>query len=126
MDQTLTDLLASPYIRYRGRIAYDTVREVASRLELFKGATPGLAASVLMNTARSCAKVAETAEEEKRNELIDNAVVEAAADLSGSLLMSTRGLRASGGLAPRPCAPQMLLRSNSQPNKRRSRRSKMP
>jgi hypothetical protein len=84
MDQTLTDLLSSPYIRYRGRIAYDTVREVASRLELFKGSTPGLAAAVLMNTAL-LRELAETAEEEARNELIDNAVVAAASDLERQL-----------------------------------------
>jgi hypothetical protein len=84
MDQTLTDLLSSPYIRYRGRISYDTVREVASRLELFRGSTPGIAASVLMNTAL-LREVAETPEDEAREQLIDNAVVAAAADLERQL-----------------------------------------
>jgi len=83
-DQTLTDLMASPYVRYRGRIAYDTVREVVSRVELFSGATPDLAASVLFNTAL-LREVSHAQSAEKRAELIDNALVQAAADLEKQL-----------------------------------------
>lgn len=78
-EQTLSDLLASPYIRYRGRIGYKTVEEVVARIDLYEGRTPELAAKVLLDTALM-RDVARTQEEEKRRELIDNAVVRAAAD----------------------------------------------
>jgi hypothetical protein len=79
-DQTLTDLLASPYVRYRGRISYDTVQEVVSRIDLFSGATPDLAAKLLYNTAL-LREVADTPDEDARHELIENAVVAAAESL---------------------------------------------
>jgi hypothetical protein len=83
-DQTLTDLLSSPYIRYRGRIAYDTVQEVVSRIDLFSGATPDLAAKLLFNSAL-LREVADAPDEEARHELIDNAMVAAAEGLERQL-----------------------------------------
>jgi hypothetical protein len=78
-DQTLADLLASPYIRYRGRISYKTVEQVVARIDLYEGRTPELAAKVLLDTALM-RDVAATQEEERRLELIDNAIVRAAAE----------------------------------------------
>jgi hypothetical protein len=83
-DQTLTDLLSSPYIRYRGRIGYDTVQQVVARIDLFKGKTPELAAKVLLNTAL-VRKVAEIKDRRERIELIDNAVVVAAEEMAQQL-----------------------------------------
>lgn len=78
-EQTLADLLASPYIRYRGRIGYKTVEEVVARIDLYEGRTPELAAKVLLDTALM-RDVARTAEEQERLEKIDNAIVRAAAE----------------------------------------------
>ncbi len=83
-DQTLSDLLASPYIRYRGRIGYKVVEEVVGRIDLYKGNTPQLAAKVLLDTAllREVAAEPETA---RRQELIDNAIVAAAEETQRQL-----------------------------------------
>ncbi len=78
-DQTLADLLASPFIRYRGRIGYKTVEEVVARIDLYQGRTPELAAKVLLDTALM-RDVAAAPDEERRRELIDNAIVRAAAE----------------------------------------------
>jgi hypothetical protein len=78
-DQTLADLLASPYIRYRGRISYQTVEQVVARIDLYKGRTPELAAKVLLDTALM-RDVGATRDEERRLQLIDNAIIRAAAE----------------------------------------------
>jgi hypothetical protein len=86
-DQTLADLLASPFIRYRGRISYRTVEEVVARIDLYEGRTPELAAKVLLDTALM-RDVAAAPEEERRRELIDNAIVRAAAERERELAES--------------------------------------
>lgn len=78
-DQTLADLLASPYIRYRGRISYQSVQEVVARIDLYEGATSELATKVLLDTALM-REVAETPEEADRETKIHNAIVAAAAE----------------------------------------------
>jgi hypothetical protein len=78
-DQTLADLLASPYIRHRGRVSYQAVQEVVARIDLYEGATPELATKVLLDTALM-REVAETPEEAEREKKIHNAIVAAAAE----------------------------------------------
>jgi hypothetical protein len=95
-DQTLVDLMASPYIRYRGRVAYDTVQEVLGRVELFSGATPELASRLLFNSAL-LREVAEAHDEEARTELIDNALVQAAAGLERDLEEAKRRMETERG-----------------------------
>jgi hypothetical protein len=86
-EQTLADLLASPYIRYRGRIGYKTVEEVVARIDLYEGRTPELAAKVLLDTALM-REIAKTPDEQRRLDLIDNAVVRAAAERERELVES--------------------------------------
>jgi NCAIR mutase (PurE)-related protein len=50
-DQSLVDLLASPYIRRRGGLSPVAVEEVVGRVDQFEGATPKLASRVLADTA---------------------------------------------------------------------------
>ena len=83
-DQTLSDLLASPYIRYRGRIGYRVVEEVVGRIDMYRGKTPQLAAKVLLDTAL-LREIADEPEEARRKELIDNAIVAAAAETQRQL-----------------------------------------
>lgn len=78
-DQTLADLLASPYIRHRGRVSYKSVQEVVARIDLYEGATPELATKVLLDTALM-REVAATPEEAEREKTIHNAIVAAAAE----------------------------------------------
>jgi hypothetical protein len=83
-DQTLTDLLASPFVRYRGPVSYQTVEQVLGRVAMYEGRTPELAAKVLLDTAL-LRKVADTPAEEERLELIHDAIVERAADVQAQL-----------------------------------------
>ena len=55
-----------------------------SRVELFAGATPDLAASVRFNTALLC-EVGQGHSAEEKATVIDNAIVQAAADLEKQL-----------------------------------------
>jgi len=50
-DQSLVDLLSSPYIRHRGGLSPIAVEEVVGRIDQFEGATPKLASRVLADTA---------------------------------------------------------------------------
>lgn len=50
-DQSLVDLLSSPYIRHRGGLSPIAVEEVVGRVDQFEGATPKLASKVLADTA---------------------------------------------------------------------------
>lgn len=52
-DQSLTDLLATPYLRYRGGpgVQSQVVDAVVARVDHYRGATPRLAAEVLADTA---------------------------------------------------------------------------
>jgi hypothetical protein len=79
-DQTLADLLSSPYVRYRRRVSAQTVQEVVARIDQYKGRTPALAARVLLDST-TLDKVSRTEEEESRLEEIDNAIVAAAESL---------------------------------------------
>ena len=78
-DQTIADLLTSPYIRYRGRIGYKIVEEVVARIDMYEGRTTELAAKVMLDTALM-REIGKTPDEQKRLEMIDNAVVRAAAE----------------------------------------------
>jgi predicted nucleic acid-binding protein len=80
LDKSLVDLLASPFIRYRGGINPQVVQEVVARIDMFEGATPKLATEVLLDTAL-VQDVAQTAEPSERRQKIDNAIVRKAEEL---------------------------------------------
>lgn len=92
-EQSLSDLLASPYVRFRGQIPEATVQEVVARIDLFTGRTPELAARVLLNTAM-LDEVGATEDADSRKELIDSAVVVAAREIEKELDEAKRHLEA--------------------------------
>jgi predicted nucleic acid-binding protein len=95
-DQTLIDLMSSPYLRYRGRIGYDTVQEVIGRIDLFVGSSPDLAARLLFNTAL-LRQVAQTADEQERQQLVDNEIVKAAEAMEQELAEAKRRVEEERG-----------------------------
>jgi hypothetical protein len=76
-EQSLADMLASPYVRYRRTLSLRSASEVVARVDKFKGGTPELAARVLMNTA-SLEEIEVAGTDEERLEKIDNAIIVAA------------------------------------------------
>lgn len=77
LEQALSDLLASPYVRYRETLSKDKAQAVAARLALYKDATPELAAKVFMNTA-TLPELEQTTTPEEQSAAIDEAILEAA------------------------------------------------
>ncbi len=74
VDQALVDLLASPYMRYRGSISPQIVQDVVARIDQYKGMSPGLASEVLLNGAL-VRDFSRTENADERVEKIDHAIV---------------------------------------------------
>lgn len=76
-EQSLADMMASPYVRYRRTLSPEAALAIVARVHQYEGGTPELAASVLMDSAATDEIEAATTEEE-RLEKIDSAIVAAA------------------------------------------------
>jgi hypothetical protein len=79
-DQTIVDLLATPYVRYRGAINPRVVEEVVGRIDQFEGADASLASEVLADTAL-VRDIAQAESDDDRLAKIENAFVIKAQEL---------------------------------------------
>jgi VIT1/CCC1 family predicted Fe2+/Mn2+ transporter len=77
LDQALVDLLASPYMRYRGGVSAQAVQEVVARIDQFQGVSAELASEVLLNGAL-VRDIGATKDPEERRQKIDNALIKSA------------------------------------------------
>ena len=77
LDQSLADLLASPYVRYRKTLSKESAQAIASRLALHENVSPQLAASMFMNSFLT-QDIEASASPEDKIKKIDNAIVESA------------------------------------------------
>jgi hypothetical protein len=75
-DQSLVDLLATPYLRYRTGpgVSAEVVNAVVARIAQYKGATPSLAAEVLADTALT-ERIAAAESDHARDQQIEDAFV---------------------------------------------------
>jgi len=80
LDQALVDLLASPYMRYRGGVSTQAVQEVVARIDQFQGVSAELASEVLLNGAL-VRDIGGTNDPEERRQKIDNALINSAEQL---------------------------------------------
>jgi hypothetical protein len=76
-DQSLADMLASPYIKYRRELSLKTTLQIVSRVNQFKDGTPELATKVLMNSA-AVEEIEASASDEEEVVRIDSAIIAAA------------------------------------------------
>lgn len=76
--QTLADLLASPYVRYRRTLSKDAAQAIVARVQLHRGADPELAARIMMNSLLIREIEDSEPDSKERTERIDNAIVAAA------------------------------------------------
>jgi hypothetical protein len=94
-EQTLADMLASPYVRYRASLSKESAQAIVARVDLYRDGTPDLAARVLMNTA-AVAKIEAARSDDEQVARIDNAIIAAAkeakedADAASQLVVSER------------------------------------
>nr|MBA3421609.1 hypothetical protein [Thermoleophilaceae bacterium] len=77
LEQTLADILASPYIRPRREISKKLAQAVVARVALYRDGTPELAARVFMNSAATT-EIEGAPSQENQSEKIDKAIVSAA------------------------------------------------
>lgn len=75
LDQTLVDLLASPYMRYRGGVSPQIVQDVVARIDQFEGVSSDLASEVLLNGA-FMRDVSKTDDLQERTKKIDNELIQ--------------------------------------------------
>lgn len=80
LDQALVDLLASPYMRYRGGVSPQAVQEIVARIDQFQGVSVELASEVLLNGAL-VREISHTDDPAARQDKIDNALISGATDL---------------------------------------------
>lgn len=83
-EQTIVDLLATPYVRYRGAINPRVVEEVVGRVDQFEGADARLASEVLADTAL-VRDIAQAETDEERGERIQDAFIKKSKDLLARL-----------------------------------------
>jgi hypothetical protein len=76
-EQSLADMMASPYVRYRRTLSAEAAATIVARVHQYEDGTPELAASVLMDSATTEEIEAATSDEE-RLEKIDSAILAAA------------------------------------------------
>ena len=76
-EQSLADMLASPYVRYRRGLSQRTALEIVGRVDQYEGGTPELAARVLVNSA-ALEDIEQAGDDEDRRSKIDDAIVAAA------------------------------------------------
>lgn len=79
LEQTLADILASPYVRPRRTISKQAAQAVVARMAPYKDGTPELAARVFMNSA-AMSEIEKTSSGEEQTEKIDKAIITAARD----------------------------------------------
>ena len=119
-DQTIVDLLATPYLRYRG------AEEVVGRIDQFEGADARLASEVLADTAL-VRSIAQAEGEEEELEKIKNAFVAKAKELRARLdetverEAETRSLAAA---AEEAAELEAALRSEAERTLRRERKER--
>jgi adenylate kinase family enzyme len=77
LEQSLADMLASPYVRYRRNLSQKTAVQIVARVNQFKDGTPELATRVLMNSA-ALTEIEAAESDEETIERIDSAIVAAA------------------------------------------------
>lgn len=80
LDQALVDLLASPYMRYRGGVSPQDIQEVVARIDQYDGVSAELASEVLLNGAL-VRDISKTVDPQERIQRIDSAVVKSAETL---------------------------------------------
>lgn len=74
-DRTIVDLLATPYLRYRGAgVNSKALEEIVGRIDQFAGADAELGAAVLADTAL-VEQIAHAETDEAKTELIENAFI---------------------------------------------------
>jgi hypothetical protein len=76
-EQSLADMMASPYVRYRRTLSAEAAATIVARVHQYEAGTPELAASVLMDSAATEEIEAATSDQE-RIEKIDSAILAAA------------------------------------------------
>jgi hypothetical protein len=77
LEQTLTDILASPYIRPHRTISKQAAQAVVARIALYKDGTPALAARVFMNSA-AMSEIEKAGSPEEQEGEIEKAIITAA------------------------------------------------
>lgn len=80
LGQTLADMLASPYVRYRRTLSKEGAQAIVARTSLHTSGTPDLAARIVMNSAAVEAIEAATGPADQA-EKIDNALIAAAREV---------------------------------------------
>ena len=80
LGQTLSDMLASPYVRYRRTLSKGGAQAIVARTSLHASGTPDLAARVFMNSA-AVEEIETASNPEDQAEKIDNALIAAALDM---------------------------------------------
>jgi hypothetical protein len=73
-DRTIVDLLATPYVRYRGALNPRVVEEVVGRVDQFEGADARLASEVLADSAL-VRDISQAETEEERTDRVQNAFI---------------------------------------------------
>jgi hypothetical protein len=86
-DQTLADVIASPYIHPRTGITKEAAQAVVARVALYTGGTPELAAHVFMNSA-AMAEIERKQDTQEQADAIDSAIVAAAKALQEEALLA--------------------------------------
>lgn len=77
LEQTVADILASPYVRPRRTISKRAAQAVVARVALYKDGTPELAARVFMNSA-AMSQIEKASSGEEQTEKIEKAIITAA------------------------------------------------
>jgi hypothetical protein len=80
LGQTLADMLASPYVRYRRTLSKEGAQAIVARTSLYTSGTPDLAARVFMNSA-AVEEIERATSSEDQVEKIDNALIAAAGEV---------------------------------------------
>jgi predicted nucleic acid-binding protein len=76
-EQSLADMLASPYVRYRRTLSQEAALSIVARVHEYADGSPELAARIMMNSA-AVHEIDNAPNEEARHEKIDSAILEAA------------------------------------------------
>lgn len=97
-DQTVVDLLSTPYVRYRGAINPQVVQEIVGRIDQFEGADAALASEVLADTAL-VRDIAQAQDDVERAAKIENAFVVKAQELRERLEETERRVMEIGETA---------------------------
>ena len=76
-EQSLADMLASPYVRYRRTLSQEAALSIVARVHEYADGSPELAARIMMNSA-AVHEIDNAPTEEARLEKIDSAILEGA------------------------------------------------